>query len=80
MAAQSNVDGYALCLYFLIWNPCGILLLLATYYPLSLLVLAPYKAMHQMHNHQFIRVNDDRLLEWKIQGFHDKHGPHNGSR
>ena len=74
----SNVDGCALCLYFRIWNPGGILLLLATYYPLSL--LAPCKAMHQMHNHQFIIVNDDRLLGWKIQGFHGKHGPHHVSR
>ena len=27
-----------------------------------------------MHNHQFIRVYDDSLLEWTIQGFHGKHG------
>ena len=26
----------------------------------------PVEAMHQMHNHQLIRVTDDRLLEWKI--------------
>jgi hypothetical protein len=66
------------CVYIFKFGILAVFFLLATYYPLSL--LTPCKAMHQMHNHQFIRVNDDRLLEWKIQGFHEKHGPHNGSR